>query len=97
MARLSNNTTSQLFDMGNYPEVYVDGIGAIDQYGPNSQIVFYAVRRVDDRTQRMIGVRLIVPTAELARMARQLTEPNAAIDGPASNSEHPETGESLLH
>jgi hypothetical protein len=97
MAKLNNPAAAGMIDMGNNFVAYVDGIGDIDQVGPNSHLVFYMLQKLDERTRRMVVARLIVPTAELARMARQLANPTAAIDGPAANFENPMTGESLLH
>jgi hypothetical protein len=79
-------------DFGNAATVFVDGLAHIDQVGPNSHLVFYMSQRNYDGPARVVVARLIVPTAELARMARQLACPDAAIDGPAANARMDEGG-----
>jgi hypothetical protein len=56
-------------------DFYVDSIGRIDDSGPISHVIF-CMRQIDGehldkRTVLVPCVRLLVPTAELARMARQ--------------------------
>jgi hypothetical protein len=44
-------------------------------------------QKIDEKPSRVIVARLIIPTAELARMSRQLACPDAAIDGTAANAQ----------
>jgi hypothetical protein len=71
MARISKAPT-ELYEWANVSDVYVDGIGRIDSNGAISHLMFYMRRHGDTGTQREVVLRLIVPTAELTTMARQL-------------------------
>ena len=77
MAKLPAPTGAPL-DLGGHVEFYSDGIVDIEQYGANAADLSLRAA-LDGRSGRVIVVRVIVPTAELARMARQLTAPGAAV------------------
>jgi hypothetical protein len=66
-------------------DFYVDSISRIDDGGPISHVIF-CMRQIDGenpdkRTVLVPCVRLLVPTAELARMARQLANVDTAAMG----------------
>jgi hypothetical protein len=77
MAKLSNAPTS-LTNMADFPDVFVEGIGRIDDGGTVSHLIFYVRQIMDGRTYRMTALRVIVPTAALPLMARQLASPDMA-------------------
>jgi hypothetical protein len=92
--KLVTTDATPVYDMGNYPVCYADGINPIDQAGPNSHLVFYMAQKIgDEGARRIIVARVIIPTAALARMARQLAYPNDAIDGTAANAKTCEDGD----
>jgi len=76
MTKLTRTGSEPLQDYGNYSDVYVDGIGRIDNNGPTSHLVLFLRRALsNNRTERCVTLRLIVPTAELPRMAAALSNP----------------------
>jgi len=90
--KLVTTDATPVYDFGNSPVHYADGLAHIDQAGPNSHLVFYMAQETDQKPGRVIVARLIIPTAALARMSRQLAYPNAAIEGPAANTRMDEDG-----
>ena len=90
--KLVTTAASPVYDFGNSPVYYADGLAHIDQAGPNSHLVFYMAQETDQKPGRVIVARLIIPTAELARMSRQLAYPDAAIEGTAANTKLSEDG-----
>jgi hypothetical protein len=80
MTKLTRNGNQPLLDFGNYNEVYVDGIARIDNNGPVSYLIMFQRVHLDDKTQRVTALRLIVPTAELAAMAAALSKPETVAE-----------------
>jgi hypothetical protein len=65
---------------------YADGMDAVDQYGPNARLTFWmAERHHDEGVRKVVVGRVIIPTAELVRVARQL----CTLETPTDSSERP--------
>jgi hypothetical protein len=77
MAKLSS-AAATLSDFGSHPDVFVEGIGRIDDGGTVSHLIFYVRQIMDGRTCRTTALRVIVPTAALPLMAQQLACPDMA-------------------
>jgi hypothetical protein len=84
MAKLSKAPV-ELTDYGTVPTIYIDGIGRIDSNGAISHLIMFMRRHECGMTHRTVELRLIVPTAELATMARQLACPDMADTEQCSN------------
>jgi hypothetical protein len=85
MAKLPTPTGISL-DMGTTAIVYADGIDEVDHYGPNARLTFWmAERDHNDGVRKVVAAKVIIPTAELVRIARQLLAPEVAAD----SAEHP--------
>ena len=94
--KVTTTAANAALDFGNTVTVFADGLAHVDQVGPNSHLVFYMSQRMHDGPARVVVARLIVPTDQLARMARQLACPDAAIEGPAANAGMDEDGGKVL-
>jgi hypothetical protein len=80
IAKLSNAPTT-LLDFGNHPDVFVEGIGRIDDGGAVTHITWYVRQLCDGKTNRVTVLRVMVPTDALPLIARQLAQPaNADTD-----------------
>jgi hypothetical protein len=78
MTKLSKAPT-KLLEMFDLNAVYVDGLGRIDDGGAVSHLIFYVRRHQSmDGTVRVVALRVVIPTAELQTMARQLATPDIA-------------------
>jgi hypothetical protein len=85
MAELPTPTGNSL-DMGSTVIAYADGMDEVDQYGPNAHLTFWmAERDHDDGVRKVVVGRVIIPTAELVRVARQL----CTLETPTDSSERP--------
>jgi hypothetical protein len=82
MAKVPAPTGTSL-DMGNCPVMYADGLDEVDHYGPNARLTFWMTERYDDKVQKSVVVKVIIPTAELVRIARQLLLEDAPDEQPA--------------
>jgi hypothetical protein len=81
MTKLTRNGNEPLCDFGNATDVYVDGIGRIDNNGATSQVILFQRRHLDGTgTRRVVELRLIVPTIELAAMAAALSRPETVAE-----------------
>lgn len=59
--------------MGSTVIVYADGIDEVDQYGPNARLTFWMAERDHEQgVRKVVAARVVIPTAELVRVARQL-------------------------
>src|SRR5205823_14019356 len=86
MAKLRTPTGDSV-DMGCTVVVYADGIDEVDHYGPNSRVTFWLVERDRFESQgvrKAVAARVIIPTAELVRIARQLCTLDEAKADPGS-------------
>jgi hypothetical protein len=84
MTKLTRNGNEPLSDFGNATDVYVDGIGRIDNNGTTSQVILFQRRHLDGTgTRRVVALHLIVPTAELAAMAAALSKPETVSEAPS--------------
>jgi hypothetical protein len=77
MAKLSN-APATLLDMGNYPDVFVEGIGRIDDGGAVTHITWYVRQICAGKTNRVSALRVVVPTDMLPTIVRQLANPASA-------------------
>jgi hypothetical protein len=75
MAKLTADGDS--IDFGNTYECYADGLEEVDQFGPNSTLSFYVVRRIDRREggKRVTVLRLTIPTAAIRDIVGLLMKP----------------------
>jgi chorismate-pyruvate lyase len=82
MAKLNN--TGAVLDCGNAHVIYADSLVAIDEVGPNSHLIFAMTERNIGsglETHRLVVARVIIPTAELVCMAKQLEAGAQVLDG----------------
>jgi hypothetical protein len=70
-----------LLDFGTSPEVYSDGLDREDN-GVTTRLVWYARRKIDGRSRRVVALTVVVPTSELRALASALCSPvKVANDG----------------
>jgi hypothetical protein len=73
--------TGNSWDMGSTVVVYADGIDEVDVYGPNARLTFWMAERDHEQgVRKAVAARVIIPTAELVRIARQLLAPEVTAD-----------------
>jgi hypothetical protein len=84
MTKLTRNGSEPLVDYMSTTDIYVDGIGRIDNNGATSYVHFYQrqleVGAIKPKTQHAVVLRLIVPTAELAKMAATMSKPETVAE-----------------
>jgi hypothetical protein len=82
MAKLPTPTGNS-WDASGTVIMYADGMDEVDVYGPNARLTFWMVQRDSSHdggvTKAVMG-RVIIPTAELVRIARQLLAPEISAD-----------------
>lgn len=57
---------AKLVDLGGYPEIYADGIGAIEEIGGNVRMISFTWRRIDGVFRKCIVVSIVRPARSIA-------------------------------
>ena len=68
-------TDVKMSDFGHSSQMFVYGIGRIENMGAVSRILFYVPAKFDDRHVNDQVLELIVPTDQLGKMAATLVQP----------------------
>jgi hypothetical protein len=67
--------TEKPLDFGNAHSAFADSLAGIERHGPVTHLLFATEQQaIDSRNRQIITARLIVPTALLVTIARQLTQ-----------------------
>jgi hypothetical protein len=69
-------------DYGDIPEVFVDDLTTVEEFGSVTHAVFSALRRTGDELERRASVRLIIPTELRAQIARRLIAGSREVYAP---------------
>jgi hypothetical protein len=73
MTIIFDDTTERLIDYSDAPNIFVDRLGGIEEFGPVTHLLFGTRRKIEGRTSCLVSVRLIVPTALLSDILLQLS------------------------
>jgi hypothetical protein len=57
--------SENLVDLGNYPEIYSDGIGEVHILGVNARLYLYTWQRVNGVFKKVVACTIIRPTATM--------------------------------
>jgi hypothetical protein len=93
MAKL-RTPTSKSYDMCNAPVAYADGLEEVDYYGPNARLTFWMAESDEIEragVRKVVVAKVVIPTAELMRIARQLVMPEGEAAPGEPTACHTET------
>jgi hypothetical protein len=54
---------NDLLDLGNYPEIYADGLAEVQFLGANARLVLFTWHKMDGVFRKMIAVTIIRPVS----------------------------------
>jgi hypothetical protein len=82
-----------IIDPGNVLEVFADGVAAVTQFGAVTHLLFTARRQDthEGRTERVLQLRLIVPTEQVARIGRVVMDGRLEIHRTKEDEGEPAT------